>query len=408
MSTLAKMLAAKQPLFDHSLHQLELRTGKRGVDAKLTAEIANTVAAKTAELGLPLECRGQDLYRALIAKVQQQDEHLARAIGGTDPTSVTEMIPLIFKSVGGVDMPRDGFFIRPEAAEAMLAKTPPPAIMKRLGYDDVNKMLDNENLFELYLALRFAESPEWLNQFDELYKGLKPTDFQERSIQLVRFDPEKWGDIAVEFIKQKLHNITNNKEIGAIAIMPLQQTHMPGVTLKIYPLILHYYNEIRLYSTFFKLMQNKKNFGQIVASTLIADPSHVKIGGAHIHWRVIQRYFGKHPKGHPEIFEPHLQPEDLHWRKAEEVLYDIDPELGFWRDLDYVAALKGDDVIALALMDVSLSYSNGLSYADRYLYHFRESLWNEVFASYFGQSILEEQLLEKLDNDLIKPEELKL
>jgi hypothetical protein len=57
-------------------------------------------------------------------------------------------------------------------------------------------------------------------------------------------------------------------------------------------------------------------------------------------------------------------------------------------------------------MDISLSYSNGIAYEDRYLYHFRESLWNEVFARYMGQKVLEEQLLEKLNNAIIKPEVL--
>ena len=47
------------------------------------------------------------------------------------------------------------------------------------------------------------------------------------------------------------------------------------------------------------------------------------MAGSHVHWRVIQRYFGKlENEYHPEIFEPHVQPEDLHWRKAEEALYN--------------------------------------------------------------------------------------
>jgi len=136
----------------------------------------------------------------------------------------------------------------------------------------------------------------------------------------------------------------------------------------------------------------------------------VKIAdNAQIHWRVIQRYFGKLPnEKHPEEFEPHVQPEDLHWRRAEDVLYDIDPELKFWQSLDYVGVFKGPahDAVTFNLMDVALSYSNEIPYADRYLYHFRESLWNEVFARYLGEKVLEQQLLDKLDNAVIKPEVL--
>jgi hypothetical protein len=53
-----------------------------------------------------------------------------------------------------------------------------------------------------------------------------------------------------------------------------------------------------------------------------------------------------------------------------------------------------------------LSYSNSIPYEDRYLYHFREALWNEVFARYMGEKVLEEQLLVKLDNAVVKPEML--
>src|SRR6185312_2724406 len=145
------------------------------------------------------------------------------------------------------------------------------------------------------------------------------------------------------------------------------------------------------------------------SETLIADTPNIPlIQNHHIHWRVIQRYYGKIGESaeHPEVFQPHLQPEDLHWRSAEKILYQIDPELHLWCNLDYVGVLKGHDAITFNLMDVVLSYANQVPYEDRYLYHFRESLWNELFARYMGQKELREQLLIKLDNAIVKPEEL--
>jgi hypothetical protein len=410
MSTIGRFLSAKEPLFDHALHQLELRAHQKGVDVKLAAEIAETVAARTRALGLTAAATGPELYDALVARVKLHDEHLARAIGGTDPTDLQEMIPLIVKAAESAPLPKDGWFLKEAKAKEMLRRLPPMAVMDRLGYHLVSRLLESEDIYELMLALRFVEPPDWLNDFDRLYLDLRPGDFEPRRVKVVPFAIEKWGDVAEHFIQKKRHNITHSKEMGAIAIMPMRETHMPGVTMKILPLLCHYFNEIRLYSSFFKLMRTKKNFGAIVSDTLIADPAHIKIAdNIHIHWRVIQRYFGKLTnENHPEIFEPHLQPEDLHWRRAEEILYDIDPELEFWRNLDYVAVLKGPahDIITFNLMDLSLSYSNGIAYADRYLYHFREALWNEVFARYLGEKVLEEQLLGKLDNAVIKPEVL--
>jgi hypothetical protein len=120
-----------------------------------------------------------------------------------------------------------------------------------------------------------------------------------------------------------------------------------------------------------------------------------------LHWPVIQRYFAKLGKGnHPEIFQPHLQPEDLHWRKAEATLFKIDEQLGWWKALDYVAYVTGSDHVSMNFMDNVLSFANNLKYNSRYDYHFKESLWNELFARYMGEEMLEKQILDQLDPNL--------
>jgi hypothetical protein len=409
VSTLAKFLQAKEPLFDHALKQLEERTGKTGIDAALTAEIAQKAAERTKLLGLGPDCTGRELYAALDAQIKAHDDHLAQAIGGHQADNVREMIPLIVKAALAAPMPKSAYVLRHEVAADMLAAMPPETVMERLGYDSVHQLLAHEDIYELYLALRFVQDSEWLNKFDAQYHKLTPEDFTQRDIRVVVFDSQKWGNIAEHFVQKKRHNITHSKEMGAVAVVPITQLFMRGITLKDLPLMLHYFNEIRLYSAFFKLMRTKRNFGEIVASTLIADTPNITIlKGQYVHWRVIQRYFAKLKEPHPEIFEPHVQPEDLHWRRAEEVLYEIDPEMAFWRDLDYVAAMKGEDPVTFNLMDVSFSYSNETEYAERSLYHFRESLWNEVFARYMGEQTLKEEILVRLDNDVIAPEELPL
>jgi len=409
MTQISEFLLAEEPLFHHSIEQLEEITGKNGVDAKLTAEITQKAGDRLKRLGLSPDASGPTIYAALLKHVATQDEHLAKTLGAQDPTSIPEMIPLIVERIKHMDVPKRGFFLREDVAKGMLRLHPPKNIMARLGYDEPEKMLDNESIFEIYLSLRFGEEAEWLNDFDADYRKITADDYEERDLRIIIFDPAKWGDIAEHFIQKKRHNITHSKEMGAIGVMPMTETHMRGLTMKVLPLLAHYVNEVHLYSSFFKLMRTKRNFGEIVSTTLIADPSHVKIlAGQKVHWRVVQRYYGKLPKEHhPEQFQPHVQPEDLHWRKAEEVLYEIDPELEFWRDMDYVAVTRDSGTVTFNLMDISLSYSNEIPYADRYLYHFREALWNEVFARYLGEKVLEQQVLERLDNDVIAPEELK-
>lgn len=403
---LQDLLDAKEPLFSESLKQLERASHKLGVDAKLVGDIYTRATRAMKKMGLDeTDTTGPELYHALIAKLKEHDEHLAKAIGADSKTAVDKLMPLMKRAAEKVKMPRECWVLRKSVAKEMLRQMPPPNIMQRLGYKSVDSMLKRENLAEIYGALRFAEDPEWLNKFDENYKNLRPSDFETRKIEIVIMPHKRWGDIAEHFIKKKRHNITHLKELGIILMLPIKEDRLPGITIWVMSLLFHYTNEIRLYSAFFKMQQVKRDFGKIVVDTLIADPDLGPImGGNHIHWRVIQRYFGKlESESHPEIFQPHVQPEDLHWRKAEDVLYEIDPELEFWEDMDYVALMYDDRPVTFNMMDVAASYCNDTPYKKRTIYHFRESLWNEIFMRYMGQKTLRDQVLKRLDNAMIDP-----
>lgn len=408
---LSRLLQAKQPLFDRTITQLEAQTHNRSTDAELIAEILEKAHDRMRQLKLdPADTTGKELYRALINQVKDQGNKLAKSIGGKDPNSLEEMIPLLTEEARKADIPRDCWVIKEDVAKQMLLDKPPRQILKRLGYKSAKEMLKNEDIGEIFGAIRFGEDADWLNSFNEQYESLTYQDLEEREIRIINLDYEKWGNLAEHFVEKKLHNVTHSKEMGIIITVPIPPSSPmtgQGITLKVLPLLFHYYNEIRLYSAFFKLMKDKKNFGEIFVSTLIADPAHVPVTqGDNIHWRVIQRYFGKlKDESHPEAFEPHVNPEDLHWRKAEDVLYDIDPDLEFWKDMDYVGLFMNDDEpVTFNMLDVAFSYANDEPFETRYMYHFREALWNEIFIRYLGHKNLEERVLKRLDNDLIAPE----
>lgn len=406
---LRDLLDAKEPLFSLSLQQLERASGNKGVDTKLIGDIIRRAHSAMRVLGLdPQDTTGPELYKALTAQIKKHDEHLATQIGGSAEDTVHNLLPLMKQAAEKADIPRDAWVLKKSVAKSMLRKMPPPHIMEILGHSSVESMLKHENLAEVYGALRFAESPEWLTRFNGLYESLTPGDFEVRRIEIVIMPRERWGDIAEHFIEKKRHNITHLKELGVILMLPVKADRLPGITIWAMSLLFHYTNEIRLYSTFFKSQQVKKDFGQIFVTTLIADPDLGPVmAGEHIHWRVIQRYFGKLEKeSHPEIFEPHVQPEDLHWRKAEHEIAKIDPELAFWQDMDYVALLFDGRPLPFTMTDVAASYCNNTPYEQRVIYHFRESLWNEIFIRYMGQKTLEQQVLAQLDNDMIAPENL--
>lgn len=411
---LSELLGAAEPMFSLSIKQLEQESGRPGIDLRLTAEIIGKVRVKAEELGLdPDDTTPRELYHALENRVAEDNRRIKRELLGVaeDNDIIRELVPPMVKIAKESKVPKKCWALKRSVAKKFLKKMPPTQMMKQLGYRSIDSMLKHEPFDEMYTALRFSEGPEWLYKYNQLLKTVKASDFESRTINIVILDHDKWVDLSDAFTKKKLHNVTHTKELGVIAVLPMKRETMQGLPLKTMSLLFHYINEIRLYSAFFKLKSTHPHFGAEIVDTLNADRgNHAVMAGQHIHWRVIQQYLGRHKdKSHPEAFQPHVQPEDLHWRKAEESLYELDPKLAFWQDLDYVALhiKRNADPVALNLMDVAFAYSNKETFENRYVYHFRESLWNEIFIRYMGESVLEEQVLEQLDNDMIAPEKLK-
>ena len=408
---LRDLLDAEEPLFSMSLKQLEAASGQHGADARLIGDITHKAHASMRSLGLdPANTTGKEFYHALINRVHADNERITKLIGGTDSSDVRSLVPLLIEAANKVEFDRRVFVIKHEKAKELLRQMPPKQLMAKLGYETVDDMFNGEDFDEIYTALRFSEGPEWLNEYDELFKTVTADDYEERNIRILAMDHDKYVDLAEHFTKKKLHNVTHTKELGVIVVVPLRQEYSKGLTLKTLPLLFHYLNEVKLYSSFFKLQARKKNFGEIVVNTLIADPGNAsQMAGQFIHWRVIQRYFGKlKDESHKEAFEPHVHPEDLHWRNAEDLLYQLDEEMEFWKDKDYVGLIFDGLPVTVNFVDVALSYANDIPYEERYVYHSRESLWNEIFIRYMSYPNLQHQILQQLDNDMVAPEKLKV
>ncbi|MGH7218462.1 MAG: TIGR00730 family Rossman fold protein [Candidatus Microsaccharimonas sp.] len=409
---LSDLLDAEEPIFTQALHQLEEVSGRSGADVKLIGDITAMAHENLRTLGLnPAAATGEEVYHALLGRVELDIKRLVKIIGADEARAdeVQYLVPFMIEAANKVKFNRKVFVIKREKAKDLLRQMPPKQLMKKLGYTDIEKMFEGEDFDEIYTALRFSEGGIWLNEYNELFKQITPADYEERDLRILQMDHDKYVDLATNFVQKKLHNVTHTKEMGIIVIVPMHIRKMRGLALKTLPLLFHYMNEVKLYSTFFKLKSKKPNFGATVVETLIADPgTGSQMVGKRVHWRVVQRYLGKHKEEAIDTiaFEPHVHPEDLHWRRAEDLLYQIDPELEFWKDRDYVALNYDGFPVAFNLFDVSFAYSNKESYAGRYAYHFRESLWNEIFVRYMGFKNLANQVLEQLDNDMIAPEKL--
>lgn len=388
-------------MFSLGIRQLEHASGKPSADVRLAAEIKAKVQEATKILGLdPSDTTDKELYGALLGRIKEDDQLLRRAIGVADQATTGDVFTAVVKAVDQLAVPRTCWAIKYSTVKKLLKQHPPKSLMKQLGYKSLDSMLKRENTALLCAGIRFTESDEWFRNLTKLYKGLTPLDFETRPVKLLVLDNKKLETAAFRFLHAQRHNVVHLKEVGVIAILPVPVPELPGICTALLTHVLHVLSEIRLYSAYFKLHQVAPRFGEMVARTLQdLQDTVVTIAGQQVSWKVVHRYFGDpNRQSYPELFEPHLQPEDLHWRRAEDMLRQIEPRLAFWQGLDYVGSVHNSGrPVSLNLMDVTINYCNGLVFGQHTAHHLREALWNEIFARYLGQERLEHEILHQLE-----------
>ncbi len=408
---LAKILRTTPKVILDMEKRMSALTGKKGVIKSLMEENEHRIN-RTLTL---LNCcnhgyRAENIFQALIAKLKEDDKalyNLFKKPSGTTAEGLQTLFSFVLELVDNEEL----FVLKKEKAEEILRENPPPNIIKALKYKDADELLAKEDLTEIFSALRFVESNEWMHEaFDETYKELKPGDFEKRRADL-RVLSGKWLKIAEKFVKKKYHNISHLKELGVIFVIPLK-IDTPGETLRLFSLILHYFHEINFYSRLFERASRKKDFGKTLISLLkgnvLEKLPRAESGG--INWMIIQQYLAKHNESDPRLFIPHVNPEAIHWKKAEQDIShlgkkfaNIDIEL--WLDVDWVGRFfkkktGKEELVSFDLVDVAMSLIKDKGQI-KYLYHQQEALWNKIFREYMGGENLEKLMIENFDKGYI-------
>lgn len=394
--------------------KMEAATGKTGVIDRIVKENERLIS-QTLSL---LKCHGytaENVFRNLITKLQKDDRALFDLFKRPEGTTKDGLKTLFNFATESANI--DSLFVlKKEVAADILRKNPPPNVIKALGYKDVNELLEKEDLFEVFAALRFVENNEWMHGvFDETYKNLTPQDFEERRVDL-RVLSEKWLKIAEKFVKKKYHNISHLKELGVIFVIPLK-IDTPGETLRLFSLVLHYLHEVDFYSKLFRKAALLDNFGKKIISLLKGEILEQPKNENKMVWPIIQRYLAKDNPDDPYLLIPHVNPEALHWKKAEKEIGDLGKrfstiDLEMWSGLDWVGGFlkKGNEVAEGGLQEELISFDlvdmvMALVQKEqriKYLYHHQEALWNHIFEEYLGTDSLEKLMLDNFDKGFIE------
>ena len=397
---IAKIFRTKPEIIKKMEEKMNAITGKTGVLDNLVKENEHRVS-RTLSL---LNCRdytAENVSLALITKLQKDD----RAI-----YELFKSYQTLFNfalELANIDRL---FVLKKEIAEDLLRKNPPPNILKALGYKNAEELLEKENLYEIFAALRFIETNEWMHEFfDKSYQNLIPLDFEERKAELIVLS-EKWLKIAEKFVKKKYHNVSHLKELGLVFVIPLK-IDTPGETLRVFSMVLHYLHELDFYSRLFRKATLSEGFSKRLVSLLKGENPDIGVfKNDDTKWLIIQQYLAKDNPNDPRLFIPHLNPEALHWKKSEQDISNLGKrfsniDLEMWLDLDWVGGFfknkKGEqELVSFDLVDNWMALVNKDQQL-KYLYHHQEALWNQIFEEYLGKDSVEKYLLDNFDKGFI-------
>lgn len=414
---IAKMIGCPTALIADLEKKMEKITGKREVMDKIMEENKQRIDGVFRALGIQKNARASEIFDALVFKIENDTREIIQNTGQFSFILKSDCDKLGRLLEGASGHPT-GFFLKMDKAREFLIKEPPKKTMAALGYNVVEEMLEKEDILEIYASLRFVEDSKWLNDdFFKQYESLKPFDFEKREI-ICRGLDLKWAKAAEKFGAKKHHNISHLKELGLIFIIPIQ-IQAKGEFLRNFSLLLHYIHEIKFYSDIFKgFSETEETFAENFISSLKGDlpqEQGAETSGEKIRWLIIQRYLAKDDPSDRRLFIPHLNPEAIHWYKAEEDLARIAlkaesnvPFMEFWKDLDWVGDYFSDpkndvvpsatsmaenekaekELISFNLVDTAMALVKEQQRI-KYLYHHKEALWNKIFIEYFSKSEME-------------------
>lgn len=352
----------------------------------------------------------EDIFSTMSYNLKRNERFLEQYFDSPDLTK-PESLGKIFVTAREITIHPKGTFLKKESARKMLRNTPPPNMMRYFGYHSGKELIEKENISEVYAALRFVETREWMNDiFLKNYTKLTPSDFEKRDIELIAL-PTKWLDVARDFIKKKYHNVSHLKELGTIFVIPIRQEGQ-GEILRVFTLILHYFYEVEFYSKLLERYLTEEDFtGQLISFLRGDVPEPGEPQPSKTRWLIVQRYLAKENKNDPRLFLPHINPEALHWEKAEDALAYFaknleGTDLNFWRGYDWVgdffpSVKEGELLVSFDLIDniMSLVMEKELI---KYLYHHQEALWNKILKEYIGRQKLEELLVGHFNREFIE------
>ncbi|MEK7630328.1 MAG: hypothetical protein AAB432_03035 [Patescibacteria group bacterium] len=406
LNSLAKILRVDETFLEKLDREMAKRCGKTGVLEKIAA--ANIEIINQALNLLNSANRSADHVRSILRQtILNHEKHLMTFVDKMPGKTEFDKAAKLVKKIAKIDK---GFFLKKKLAQQILEKSKPAELFKYLKVKTLAEALKTHDVTELFSALRFTESEEWMHKtFETAYSNFGANDFEEREIEIKVLGPE-WKNVSEKFVAKKHHNVSHLKEFGVIFLNPISE-NIPGKFLRDFALLLHYFHEIEFYSKLFGHYSAKPDFAEKLKMFLRGDvPDIYKTEAGE--WLIVQRYLAKINPSDARLFLPRVNPESMHWARGERDLTSFQaPEanldLKLWHNLDWVGCVFADsneEIVSFDLEDNAMSLVSFMEGKNEsFNYHQRESMWTKIFEEYVGgEEKMERILIENFDKGVVR------
>lgn len=306
---IANLLGEGDAEFSRLINRLESLTGLPGEDLKLTSDIAAKVRLVRRQLDLGDTTKSKEVYQALQHTLALHDSFLAKKLHIAKASEAPEQIKRL---VARLKINKKVWVLRGSVAKRMMQENPPKKLMKQLKHRSAESMLKHEDIGELFAGMHYLESEAWLQTFAKGFKKLGPSDFESRELKVVVLSGKPWSGLSKSRTSPKRHSVLAVSELGIVALSPLPDKHLPGITTTLLAIVLGYINELRSNSAAIKLHQMSAGFGKKLIDVLNGDPMVMaSMAGQELGWPTLYRHFGRVGVGAQSIFDPHLHSEDF-------------------------------------------------------------------------------------------------
>jgi len=403
---LARILGVEARVLEELNNKMSQSTGRSGVLEKVCHENQKTINFVLEKLNSK-ETGAAHVKGVLRKIIYTHEGELLKFLEIIEGKNQFEKAAALARKIANIPK---GFFLKKDRAEMILKQRKPENLLKYLKLSTVEEAILKYDVSELFSALRFVESDQWMHKtFDEAYSRFTPADFEEREVE-VRVLGSEWRDISKKFVAKKHHNLSHLKEFGVIFLNPVSED-IPGKFLRDFALFLHYFHEVSFYSKLFRKYASGDDFSDKLKSLLRGDVPEVykTLPGE---WLIVQRYLYKEDPNDPRLYIPRVNPESIHWMRGERDLTLFKAEearldLSLWHDLDWVGGIfdhGAEEVVSFDLEDNAMSLVSFMEGKNQsFNYHQREAMWTKLFFGYVGgEENAEKLIIENFNKGVIK------